>query len=440
MSDIHNIAIEQCVLAALMTVQNSYETVAGDLTQDCFFSTKHQEVFKAISELADSGKPYDAVLVEQKLNQSKSLVDASDYLMTIMSESPSSFYNLGSYVSELNKLKSHRKVEEIGKKIAMIAHDLNLDDVFAEAEGLFSGSDNQDQNHLGASFEDSIESALQKMIEKAEAMAAGKPSGVRFNLPTLDNLIGTVQKGHLCVVGGRPGSGKSTLAQMLALDTAIKNKGVLFVSAEMDKETLANRMISALSLIPYDELHNARMSSGVLKDFTDAQVAYAKLPIWIEPKQKPTLSEVRTYVRKAERRYKKIGLGCIVIDYLQLLRNPSQRDRIQEVASISRELKSMAKEFECPVIALVQLNRDADKGSRPKSSDIKESGQIEQDADQIVLLHPRLQSEDLMPTGVTEVLVTKNRHGKKGIVLVQDQLDVCRFAAVQVDEKVGGAA
>ena len=218
------------------------------------------------------------------------------------------------------------------------------------------------------------------------------------------------------------------------------NKGVLFVSAEMDKETLANRMISALSLIPYDELHNARMSSGVLNDFTNAQAAYAKLPIWIEPKQKPTLSEVRTYVRKAERRFKKIGLGCIVIDYLQLLRNPSQRDRIQEVASISRELKSMAKEFECPVIALVQLNRDADKGSRPKSSDIKESGQIEQDADQIVLLHPKLQTEDLMPTGITEVLVTKNRHGKRGIVLVQDQLDICRFASVQMEEEAGGAA
>ena len=165
--------------------------------------------------MADSGRPYDAVLVEQKLNQSKSLVDATNYLMTIMSEAPASFYNLGSYVSELNKLKSHRKVEEIGKKIAMIAHDLNLDDVFAEAEGLFSGSDNQEQNHLGASFEDSISSALQKMVEKAEAMAAGKPAGVRFNLPTLDSLIGTVQKGHLCVVGGRPGSGKSTLAQML---------------------------------------------------------------------------------------------------------------------------------------------------------------------------------------------------------------------------------
>ena len=437
MSDIHNIAIEQCVLAALMTVQNSYETVAGDLTQDCFFSTKHQVIFKAISELADSGKPYDAVLVEQKLNQSNPTLGAKDYIYTIMAESPASFYNLGSYVSELNKLKSHRKVEEIGQKIAMIARDLDLDDVFAEAEGLFSGSDNQDQNQLGSSFEDSIKSALEKMIEKAEAITQGKPAGVRFNLPTLDNLIGTVQKGHLCVVGGRPGSGKSTLAQMLALDTALKNKGVLFVSAEMDKETLANRMISALSFIPYDELHNARMSSGVMKSFTDAQAAYAKLPIWIEPKQKPTLSEVRTYVRKAERRFKKIGLGCIVIDYLQLLRNPSQRDRIQEVASISRELKSMAKEFECPVIALVQLNRDADKGSRPKSSDIKESGQIEQDADQIILLHS-LVDKELMPTGVTEVLVTKNRHGKKGIALAQDQLDVCRFTSVT--HEVEGAA
>ena len=108
MSDIHNIAIEQCVLAALMTVQSSYETVAGDLTQDCFFSTKHQEVFKAIAELADAGKPYDVVLVEQKLNQSKSLVDATEYLMTLMSEAPASFYNVHCRIGSLEVLKHHQ--------------------------------------------------------------------------------------------------------------------------------------------------------------------------------------------------------------------------------------------------------------------------------------------------------------------------------------------
>ena len=134
--------------------------------------------------------------------------------------------------------------------------------------------------------------------------------------------------------------GKSTLAQMLALDTALKNKGVLFVSAEMDKETLANRMISALSLIPYDELHNARMSSGVLNDFTNAQACLCQNSGSNRSKSQH-LSEVRTYVRKAERRYKKIGLGCIVIDYLQFSsqsepKRPHSGGGIQLAVNLSR--------------------------------------------------------------------------------------------------------
>jgi replicative DNA helicase len=98
------------------------------------------------------------------------------------------------------------------------------------------------------------------MIEKSEAQDKGEFTGVKFNLPHLDDLVGTIQKGHFCVIGGRPGTGKSTLAQMLSLDTAYFGAGVLFVSAEMDKETLANRMFSALSLIPYENLHNATIT------------------------------------------------------------------------------------------------------------------------------------------------------------------------------------
>ena len=120
-----------------------------------------------------------------------------------------------------------------------------------------------------------------------------------------------------------------------------------------------------------------------------------------------------------------------MIDYLQLLRDPSVKDRIQEVASISRKLKAMAKEFECPIIALGQLNRDSEgTGKRPKAHNLKDSGQIEQDADQIILVHPIVEKEDQMPTGITELIVDKNRHGKKGIVKVCDRLEICRFMGI----------
>lgn len=101
------------------------------------------------------------------------------------------------------------------------------------------------------------------------------------------------------------------------------------------------------------------------------------------------------------------------------------------MSSISRDLKALAKEFDCPVIALAQLNRESEKGKRPKASDLKESGQIEQDADQIILAHPILNPEDELPSGITELIVAKNRHGKKGVVRVKDRLDICRFVTIR---------
>lgn len=439
MIEIHNNSIEQCVLAALMTVQNSLETVMNDLDENCFFATRHQEIYKAITDLANENKPYDVVFVEQKLNEKNSLVGVTpaEYLMTLMSEAPSSFYNLESYVAELNKLKAHREVEKMGRSIQELARDLTVPDVHNAAENILNkATTNEKLEKSSFTFEEALKRACDRLIQKAEAKTNKRYAGVKFNLPHLDNVVGTIQRGHFCVIGGRPGSGKSTLAQMVAIQTAMQyEEAVLVVSAEMDVETFANRCISALSHIPYDNIHNAEIE-GMLHTFADAQHRFSKLPIHIEDKQKPTIAEIHSYARKAKRNYKK--LGCIIIDYLQLVRDPTKKDRYQEVSSISRDLKAMAKEFDCPVIALAQLNRESEKGKRPKASDLKESGQIEQDADQILLVHPILNSDDELPSGITEIIIAKNRHGKKGVVRVMDRLDICRFASVRADESAGG--
>ena len=441
MIEIHNNSIEQCVLVALMTVQNSLETVMGDLDENCFYANRHQEIYKAITDLSSENKPYDVLLVEQKLNEKNSLVgvDPSEYLMQIMKDAPSSFYNLESYVAELNKLKAHREVEKIGRSIQEVARDLTVPDVHNAAENILNKATASERLEKSSfTFEAALKRAGSQLIEKAEAKANKQYTGVKFNLPHLDNVVGSIRSGHFCVIGGRPGSGKSTLAQMVAIQTAMQFKeAVLVVSAEMDVETFTNRCISALTQIPYDSIHNAEVE-GMLHTFVDAQTRFSKLPIHIEDKQKPTIAEIQSYARKAKRNYKK--LGCIIVDYLQLVRDPSKKDRYQEVSSISRDLKAMAKEFDCPVIALAQLNRESEKGKRPKASDLKESGQIEQDADQILLVHPIVNSSDEMPSGITEIVIAKNRHGKKGVVRVLDRLDICRFSSIRTDEdqSIGG--
>ena len=437
MSEIHNLAIEQCVLAALMTVKNSLETVMGDLSENCFYATKHQAIYKAIVDLANQNKPYDVLFVEQKLNEKKPLVgeNPSVYLMTLMAESASSFYNLESYVAELNKLKMHREVEFIGQQIAQKAKDLSLPNIHLEAENLLSGSTDDKAEKTSFTFKEGITKSIERMVAKSEARANKQYTGVKFNIPHLDNLLGSIESGHFCVIGGRPGSGKSTLAQMLMIQTTRQyNKAVLFVSAEMDTETLTNRCMSALSKIPYDNIHNGELYHGMLEQYAEAQQRFESLPIVIEEKQKPTIAELHSYARKAKRKYG--ALGCIIVDYLGLIRDPSKKDRIQEVSSISRDLKAMAKEFGCPVIALAQLNRESEKKDKPTASDLKDSGQIEQDADQIIMVNPMVSKNDDAPTGMTELIVVKNRHGKKGTARVVDRLDICRFMGIT--EQVGG--
>ncbi len=432
MSQIHNLAIEQCVLVALMTVQNSFETVMNDLSEDCFYPERHKQIYKAIADLAEENKPYDILFVEQKLIEKNTinLCGGSEYLITLMSEAASSFYNLVPYVAELNKLKAHREVEKMGESIANIARDMTCEDVFLEAENIVSKADTStEKQQTSFNFDEAIKKSIERMMAKAKAKHEKRFTGVQSNIPQLDSTLGTIERGHFCVIGGRPGSGKSTLAQMLMIQTAgTYKKGVLFISAEMDVETLTNRCMSALSQVPYDNIHNAEIYDGMFEAYAKAQDKYKGMPIQIESKQKPTIAEVHAYARKAKRRFKE--LGCIIVDYLGLVRDPSKKDRVQEVSSISRDLKAMAKEFDCPVIALAQLNRESEKNKRPIASDLKDSGQIEQDADQIIMVHPIVDQNDGLPTGITELVIAKNRHGKRGVINVKERLDICRFVGI----------
>ena len=431
MTELFNMDFEQSVLLTLMTVENSLETVMNDLTVDHFYAQRHKTIYKAVKSLSEQNKPYDGVFVLQQLQTSRmlDLAGGEEYLIKIMSECSGSIHNFQPYIAELNKLKNHREVLEIGKHIVEKAKDLTVSDIFLEAENLLDSSQSStDLKNTSFDFSEAADKAIQRLMDKIEAKENKSFMGERFNLPQLDYRLGTIEKGHFCVIGGRPGSGKSTLAQMLAIQTAVQyKKAVLFVSAEMDTETLTNRMISALGQIPYNNLHNAEIYDGMFQQFTQTIERFRKLPIHIEEKQKPTIAEIQAYARKAKRKYGE--LGCIIVDYIGLVRDPSKKDRVQEVSSISRDLKAMGKEFGCPVIALAQLNRESEKNKRPVASDLKDSGQIEQDADQIILAHPMTDKEDGLNTGITELVIAKNRHGQRGVVNVIDRLDICRFVS-----------
>ncbi|EMH8519618.1 DnaB-like helicase N-terminal domain-containing protein, partial [Acinetobacter baumannii] len=236
-TNIQNMTIEQSVLVALMTVSHSLEVVANDLTEEHFYAGRHKIIYKAIVELANADKPYDSVFVCKHLQERNLLNDigGEEYLIELNS-AVGSVHHLEYFVAELNKLKQHREVENIGLSIAECAKDLTITDVYLAAENLFSSSSNSiEQKQTGFDFNQALEKTLERFEKKIAQKEQKGFIGVQFNIPHLDNLLGTIEKGHFCVIGGRPGSGKSTLAQMCAMQTAKRyNIPVLFISAEMD--------------------------------------------------------------------------------------------------------------------------------------------------------------------------------------------------------------
>lgn len=425
---------EKSVLSILMVISGAYENVAGLLSERSFYAERHRYIYRAIKHIVEQGKPATEGFIDGYLKndmESYKAMGGDEYLMSIFADSFNDAHNLQYYVSELNKLADHRDVEQIGKKMVSLAQDINQVDVFTSAEALLTKeTDMQSSKKTSFNAKQSFEALIERMTEKTSlAYDSDSCVGVRFGIKSLDEYIGSIEAGHFCIVAGREGSGKSTLAQMLAITNMLRyKKSGLFISAEMDKETLMARILSAYEGIPFENIQRGIVYDGMFEQIASAKSVIDNFNLIIEEKQMPTLSEIRSYIRKAKRKHP--DLGFVVVDYIGLIKDPSQKDRRLEVDSISRNLKAMGKEFGVPMIVLAQLNRENVKVQRePRSSDLKESGQLEADCDQIILVHPEMENDE--PTGTTKLIISKNRHGKKGSVRVKNRLDICRFVDIE---------
>lgn len=430
---IHNLQYEKSVLSVLMVNTGAYEISSSSLSERCFYAERHKYLYKAIKSLVDQGKPCTEGFIDGYLKNdwaTYQLMGGEAYLTELYCDAFSDAHNLEAYVAELNKLADHRDVEGIAKRMIEVANDVNLVDVYSSAESLFEKTDSSTGvKKTSFTAAESLLALQEKMLEKAQQVYDGDSCiGVRFGIRSLDDKIGSVEAGHFCIIAGREGSGKSTLAQNLAITNLLKyKKSGLFITAEMDKETLMARILSAHGKIPFRNIQRGEIYDGMFEQVTASTMIIDKFRLIIEEKQMPTLSEIRSYIRKAKRKYH--DLGFVIVDYIGLIKDPTQKDRRLEVDSISRNLKAMGKEFNVPMIVLAQLNRENVKLNRePRSSDLKESGQLEADCDQIVLVHPVVENDE--PTDATKLIISKNRHGEKGAVHVKNRLDICRFQDV----------
>jgi len=426
----HNLEAEQAVLGAVLLDETAFDQVAPILKSEDFYALAHQHVFGAFEELAKESRKIDPVLVQQRLD-AKGLLGAQvpRELVFGLAASVGSSSNATHYAEAVNELARLRRMMLTAQRVVERGYEAGprVRDFLEQAQQDVFGAAQGNTLETMKPFAEAMGAALDRLeaIHARAKAGLSHVTGVPTGLPWLDDQTLGLQPGTLCILAARPSVGKTALALNIAAHAATKGeKKVVFFSLEMPSDQLALRLLSSEA-----KLDSERVSKGKLAqhDWDRIMVQGEKLmgaPIWFDDSFMLSPVELRSKCRKLKR---ESGLDLVVVDYLQLMHAPSDRasqSREQEIATISRSLKALAKELQVPVVALSQLNRAVEKrkGERPMLADLRESGAIEQDADVVMFLHrPEPEAEggqDAINTDVQdiELILAKHRQGPTGLM------------------------
>jgi replicative DNA helicase len=400
------------------------------LTPDDFGDARCSESFAALLALDDDGRSCDPVSVRAELRQRDTEFDDALAWLEETAAIDATSDTMRQHAAIVVELSRKRRMALSGTEIAKAAFDASVraDEVaaFAEAElTSWSATTGEDVTTRELTI------VVHEVIERVdEARASGSTlRGLRTGLHDLDDVLCGLEPGYYVVGGGRPGVGKSAFVTGIALHNARLGVPTLLISAEMSADELALRMLAADAHVSTQRLRMGSLSSDERAALDAAEQRYASWPLWIDDKPAPSIDHVRSVVRKYSRTG---GLGLLLVDYLQFLTlgSPAERREL-EVSQVSRSLKALARSEKCVVIAMAQLNRKledrADK--RPHLADLRESGQIEQDADVVLFLHREAMFDPDADPGLAEVVVAKNRHGPRGTAKVTWLASSTRFVS-----------
>jgi replicative DNA helicase len=421
----HSIEAEQSVLGGLLLDNGAWDR-AGDLLSDSdFYRYEHRHIYGAIGALVSATKPADVITVFEQL---QSLGKAEEcgglaYLNALAQSVPSAA-NLRRYAEIVRERAILRKLIAASDEIATRAFNPQgqaVSQILDEAEGkIFKIGEEGSRTRQGFQSMDQLVMQLIDRVTELAENGAEEVTGVRTGFYDLDRMTAGLQPGDLIVLAARPSMGKTAFALNIAEHVAVAEglPAVVF-SMEMGASQLALRMVGSLGRI--DQQH---LRTGALKDdewgrLTEAVDKLSKASVFIDETPALNSAELRARARRQARQCGKLGL--IVVDYLQLMSGSSSSDenRATEIGEISRGLKALAKELQCPVIALSQLNRSVESRNdkRPMMSDLRESGAIEQDADVIMFIYrDEYYNKETKEPGVAEIIIGKQRNGPVGTV------------------------
>ncbi|HSX71327.1 replicative DNA helicase [Pseudomonas subflava] len=417
----HSIEAEQAVLGGLMLDNNAWERVSDAVSDGDFYRHDHRLIFRAIFTLAERNSPFDVVTLSEQLDKEGHLsqVGGLGYLGELAKNTPS-VANIKAYAQIIRERATLRQLIGISNDIADMAYapqGKSAVEVLDEAERqIFQIAEARPK----AGGPVGINEILVKTIDRIDELFNTNEglTGISTGFTDLDGMTSGLQPADLVIVAGRPSMGKTTFAMNLVENAVLRSDKVILVfSLEMPSDSIVMRMLSSLGRIDQTKVRSGKLDDDDWPRLTSAVNLLNERKLFIDDTAGISPTEMRARARRLAREHGDIGM--IMVDYLQLMRIPgsSGDNRTNEISEISRSLKALAKEFNCPVIALSQLNRSLEQrpNKRPVNSDLRESGAIEQDADIIMFVyrdevyHPETEYK-----GVAEIIIGKQRNGPIG--------------------------
>jgi replicative DNA helicase len=446
----HSVEAEQSLLGALLIDNVAWDKVADVVREDDFYRFDHRLIFQSLSKLVNASKPADVITVFESLQTLGKHDEAGGLAyLNSLATSVASASNVRRYAEIVRERAILRKLISVSDEISSTAFNTQgraVGTILDEAESrIFNIGEESSRTQKGFQpIKPLLDQMVQRVAELHERADSNDITGVPSGFADLDRMTSGLQPGDLIIVAGRPSMGKTSLAMNMAEHIAL-NEGlpVAVFSMEMASSQLVLRVVGSLGRIDQTHLRTGKLTEDEWSRFIDIVDRLKDTSLFVDETGGLNPLELRARARRLARQFGGT-LGCIVVDYLQLMAASKEgENRATEISEISRSLKGLAKEIGCPVIALSQLNRDLEKRTdrRPVMSDLRESGAIEQDADLILFIYrDEVYNKDSKDQGIAEIIIAKQRNGPVGTVRMAFIKPFTRFENLAMGEYDSGPA
>ncbi len=425
---------EQSVIGSMIIDKNAIIKATEKLKEEDFYRDGHKVIFKAIYEMLKNDNPVDLVTLLEYLKSNEQLEKAGGVTyITELSSSIATTANLGAYIKIVEEKAILRKLIKASTKIIEDSYNRQ-----GEVENVLDGAEKKifdiAEKRNTSDFEP-LNQVLERGFLEIERLFNNKGdiTGVSSGIKDLDAKTSGFQKGDMVLIAARPSMGKTTFALNIAEHAALREgKSVVIFSLEMSKEQLAYKLLCSEANVDLLKLRTGTLDDKDWESIARATGPLSKAKIYIDDTAGVSVMEMRSKCRKLKMEY---GIDMILIDYLQLMSGSNTESRQQEVSEISRSIKALAKEMECPVIALSQLSRAPEQRTdhRPMLSDLRESGSIEQDADVVMFLYrDEYYNKETEEKNIAECILAKQRNGPVGTVKMAFIGNLSKFADLEL--------